>query len=298
MEQRRYYDGMSVIGGGHSYHESSNELSYEEVMNEAYKAPDYLSPHDIDPKYDDFGYDMTEEIHDLSDLLEQSAYVGEYPFDTILEGINDQFADYINMEDKTNYVDIFYNQWNDSKQIAIESPDDTEEIMNVLNQMKDKFVAKVSQLFEEVLTVTIMAVDDESTEEDEVELVMRQIYEFFILGARHNFMEVIATDINLKLVATLDDDEYYRKVDELLQNYSPLVRCMTPTKFIQYTGQTQIVELYEEGTIAGNFLRKYTCKLYQNDEFKVELISHITTLNSIKQQIKQYEEDIENAQQQ
>lgn len=288
MDQRPYYDGMNVIGGG---------LSYEEVMAEAYKAPDYLSPHDIDSRYDDEGYDMTEEVHDLSDLLEQSAYVGEYPFDTIMEGINTQFEDYINMEDTTNYVDIFYNQWNDSKQITEEGPDDTEEIMNVLNQMKDKFVSKLTQLFEEVLTITIMAVDDETTEEDEVEIVMRQIYEFFILGAKNNFMTVISTDLAGRLPVTMDDNQHYRLIDELLVEYSPLIRCMTPTKFIAITGQVQITELYEEGQIAGNFLRKYTCKLYQNDEFKVELISQITIHQDLKKEIKEIEEDIENAQQ-
>lgn len=285
MDQRPYYDGMSVIGGG---------LSYEEVMTEAYKPPHYLSPHDIDSRYDDEGYDMTEEIHDLSDLLEQSAYVGEYPFDSILEAIEEQFEDYINIEDKTNYVDIFYNQWNDSKQIAEEGPDDTEEIMNVLNQMKEKFVSKMSQWFEESLTITIMAVDDETTEEDEVEIVMRQIYEFFILGARNNFMEVISVDLNGRLPIVMDDTQHYKLIDELLTEYSPLIRCMTPTKFIHMTGQTQIAELYDEGQIAGNFLRKYTCKLYQNEEFKVQLVSQITSIQDLKKQIKQIEEDIEN----
>lgn len=270
-------------------------MDITEIMAEAYKAPDYLSPHDIDPKYDDFGYDMTEEVHDLSDLLEQSAYVGEYPFDSILEAIEEQFDDYINIEDTTNYVDIFYNQWNDSVRIAEEGPDDTNEIMNVLNQIKEQFVSKLSQWFEETLTITIMAVDDETTEEDEVEIVLRQIYEFFILGARNNFMEVISVDLNGRLPVVMDDVQHYRLIDELLTEYSPLIRCMTPTKFIQLTGQTQITELYEEGQIAGNFLRKYTCKLYQNEEFKVQLVSQITSIQDLKKQIKEIEEDIGNA---
>lgn len=29
---------------------------YEEIMNQAYKEPDYLSPHDMDDRLDDEGY--------------------------------------------------------------------------------------------------------------------------------------------------------------------------------------------------------------------------------------------------
>ena len=68
------------------------------------------------------------------------------------------------------------------------------EIREALNKIKDTFVDTMFELFETRLTIDVSVIDDVTTEEDEVEIVIRKIYEYFILGARDNFRAVITKD--------------------------------------------------------------------------------------------------------
>lgn len=244
------------------------------------------SPLDEGPAEDD--YDR-EEIIDYSELIVESAFIGEMPFAEILKGIKDQFVDYINMEDTTNYVDIFYTQL-DASFDSVNSDDEEEhpmEIKAALNKIKDIFVDTIFRLFNTRLTINITVVDDLVTEEDEVEGVIRKLYEYFILGARDNFLRVISKDIipKIGIIPNDQDSRYFETVDTLLSDYDPLVTCITPTEFIDYTGDEIIQELYEDGRVSGNFLRKYSAKLYQNEEFKIDIINEITILQDLKEDI-------------
>lgn len=256
---------------------------YSAIMEEAYKSPDYLSPHDIDSRLDDEGYPM-----DYAEMVSDNIFIGDYPIEAILQGLEEQFSDYINIEDTTNYVDIFYVQWNKSVQALEEDNGEyhVQELKEVLGNIKDKFLDKINELFERRLTITILAVDDESTPDvDELEIVIRQLYEFFILNAKSNFLAVIAGDIAIKLVGIMDDNTFLARVTEMLSDYSPFIRCMDTKKFLDYCENTEIMELYDTGQIAGNFLRKYSPKLYQNEEFKVEIINEVSMVQSLKHQL-------------
>lgn len=250
---------------------------YSAIMEQAYKAPDYLSPHDIDDRLDDEGY-----IMDYSEMVSDNIFIGDYPLNEILDALDDQFSSYMTTEDRTNYVDIFYDQYKASVEAAINDDNDfhLQEILEKLNSMKDRFVDKIFRLFEDRLTITITAVDDESTPDvDELELCIRQLYQTFILNAKDNFLQAITKDIATKIMPFSDaeDEVYFHKVKEILRTqYSPLIKCMTPTKFLQASENNEVVEMYEQGIVAGNFLRKYTPRLYQNEEFEVELINYIT----------------------
>lgn len=258
-------------------------------MSELLNKP--LEDNDVEDDYED---DYEDEIIDYTDMIKENAFVGDIPFNTILEGITEQFSDYINLEDKNNYVDIFYDQWNMSMKI-VESDDEEDhpqEIKEALENIKNEFIDKIHELFKQRLTITILAVDDESTPDvDELELVIRELYEFFILNARNNFKNAITISINLRLsidnVINEDtsDKEFFNKVNMLLDNYSPLVTCMTPRNFLEYNQRDDIIELFDEGQVSGNFLRKYTAKLYQNEEYKVELINHILMSQMFKNKI-------------
>lgn len=230
-----------------------------------------------------------EEIIDYSELIAESAFLGEMPFVEIIKGINEQFEDYINIEDATNYVDIFYNQLDNSFD-ALNNDQGEEhpmEIREALNKIKDTFVDTIFELFENRLTIYVSVVDDVTTEEDEVEIVIRKIYEYFILGARDNFRAVITKDAipKIGMIPNNQDDVYFKTVERVLTEYDPLVTCITPTEFIDYTGDEIIQELYEDGKISGNFLRKYSAKLYQNDEFKIDVINEIVMLQNLKEDI-------------
>lgn len=255
-----------------------------EIAESAIHQEGATSPLDEDPAED---VTDREGIIDYSEIIAESAFLGEMPFAEILKGINDQFADYINMEDTTNYVDLFYTQM-DASFAALNNDNEEEhpqEIRDILNKLKSEFESTISILFETRLTITIMATDDETTEDDEVELVIRKLYEYFILGAKDDFIKVISKSIVPKVGAVSNDDAYYQRIEALLSEYDPLVTCMTPVEFIQCTGDDDIIAMYEDGQVVGNFLRKYSAKLYKNEDFKIDVISAITMIQDMKEDI-------------
>ena len=56
-------------------------------------------------------------------------------------------------------------------------------------------------------------------------------------------------------------------------------------EFLKYRGDQEIIQFFENGKVVGNFLRKYTPKLYQNEEFEVELINYITMVQQSKEEV-------------
>ena len=220
-------------------------------------------------------------VYDYYRIIEKEVFLGDVTYDTIKEKINDQFNEYIILEDKTDYVDIFYDQMNKSLE-AIRNNDEEEhpqEKLEALNNINDEFEYMMIELFEKILTVHIR--------EDEIDLerILRIAYRFFILNAKNNFKVVISKDILHKLDNSLDDKSYNDQIHTLLEEYSPLITCMHADKFIEYTKDEEMKDIFDDMMITGNFLRKYSCKLYQNEEFEVELISYITLLNSFKEEV-------------
>lgn len=229
-----------------------------------------------------------DEAVDYSEIIADSAFLGDFPFSSITEGIETQFNDYINMEDKNNYVDIFYDQLHASYEEATKDPEHPQELKDALDKILDTFIDNITQLFAKRLTITINAVEAEDIDQDEVELVLRRLYEFFILGARENFKVVIAADINYKTFNEKVEDndaEFFNKIERLLSHYSPLILEIGPMEFLKYRGDEEIYGLFESGKVNGNFLRKYSPKLYQNEEFKVELINHIVIVKEVKEEL-------------
>ena len=224
----------------------------------------------------------------FTDIIKERAFIGDTPVETIYESIQKQFEDYINMEDNTNYVDVFYKQLmlsydkvnNDDSE---EHPTEIREVLNVIHQ---EFTDFMQELFSTRLTITIPELEGESILSEDLEFIIRRLYEFFILGARNNFKSVIATDVRSAIENIGDnDDEYFKKLQELMDRYSPLLTTMTPTTFLKYRGDQEVYDLFENGMVAGNFLRKYSPKLYQNDEFLVDLTNYITMIHQFKKDL-------------
>ena len=224
-----------------------------------------------------------DEPMEYTELIEHSAFVGEYPFNTIIDGITEQFKNYIGTEDSTNYVDIFYNQLHSSYDIGNDDEEEHPmEIKSVLDQIKSEFTTRLTALFEQRLAITM----DDRMSEDDIEYTIRRLYEFFILKAKDNFKRVITKDISSKIKTVISDDrEFYNTIDQLLRYYSPLIIAITPMQFLRLAGDETIVEMFDSGQVIGNFLKKYATKLYQYEDFKVEIISNIVMVHDVKEEI-------------
>lgn len=221
-----------------------------------------------------------------TELKKDNVYVGDIPLDVIMEGIENQFNDYINIEDRTNYVDIFYNQLHKSYALLNDGTETfQDDLKDILDNIHQKFVDKLVELFNVRLTLSIVEIEDESPDMDEVEYIIRHLYEFFILGARNNFKVVITNDIRPKIGKIENPREYHKTLRQLLTNYSPLITSFGPMEFLRYKKDQEIIQFFEDGKVTGNFLRKYSPKLYQNEEFEVDLINYITMVQQIKEEV-------------
>ena len=221
-------------------------------------------------------------------LIEESAFIGIYPFTVITEGLQKQFEDYINIEDTTNYVDVFFTQLRDSYLAIVENDGEEHPVekREVLDKLYKKFIASISGLFNTRLTISFAHVEDETIDDPDLEFIIRRLYEFFILGAKNNFKVAIATDALTLLKGIGDDDKaFFQTLQGAMDRYSPLITSITPTQFLQYRGDQEVFDLFENGQVTGNFLRKYTPKLYQNEDFQVELVNYITMVHQFKQDV-------------
>lgn len=220
---------------------------------------------------------------DRSDIIQDRAFRGEFSYNTIKESITTQADDYMNIEDTTDYVTIFFEQYHKSCDYAIN--DDQEEYkddaIRYLNDLKDNFLDFMDELFQKRLNVSI---DEDRMDEYDHDWIVSTLYQFFFINARDNFKTCISLDVVGRMTneAELDDNEYFDTIQDLMNLYTPLL-TMTPTEFLKYRGDEEIIELFDSGVVSGNFLIKYTPKLYANEEFQVELINHITMIQSLNE---------------
>lgn len=226
-----------------------------------------------------------DETIDYNELIKENAFVGEYPFEVIKEGIINQFNDYINTEDRTNYVEIFYESMQLSYSLIDDEEEHPSEIKEVLSNIEDQFNSLMEELFSKRLTLTFNDIkeDDENTREYSTRL----LYQFFIIDAKKNFKHVITKVVgeHLSRLGIKDDREFYKEAKESLTSFSPLVTAVGPMEFIRYCKNEDVFNLFNDNIINGNFLRKYSPNFAVNEEFEVEVISNITMVQEVKEEL-------------
>jgi len=220
--------------------------------------------------------------------IKERAFLG-VPIETLFEDITTQFEDYINLENSTNLVDVFYNQLDLSYDKVINDASEIypNEIKEYLDSIHQRFVDMMRNLFKSRLTIAITDLEGEMINREDLEYIIRRLYEFFIIGAKTNFKVVIAKDISSNIDSLKgEEEEYFKTLQGLIDNYSPLITTITPTQFLQYRGDQEIFDLFENGRVTGNFLRKYSPKIYQNEEYVVDLINYITMTDRFKKSME------------
>jgi hypothetical protein len=230
---------------------------------------------------------LDEDLINYTDIIKDSAFLGEYPYVSIMEAITGQFNDYVKLEDPENYVDIFYQQLHDSY-YAVNTDDEEDhptEKIEALNDLYEKFVIEMRDLFKARLEITILDCEDynfTSVDKNDIEYEIRTLYNYFILNAKENFKNAISKDIIEHVdISERDDREFYKSIDNQMYRYTPLFRTINPPQFLDMTGGNEVLELYEASKVVGNFLKKYSPKLYANEEFKMELVSYIVMATTI-----------------
>ena len=218
--------------------------------------------------------------------LREETFLGHYTISALKEAITAQFEDYINLEDETDYVDLFYQQMDFSMKVLRDQETHLQERREILNEILEDFVDFMAQLLEQRLSITIRVLEDNDPDRGEAEYYIRKLYEFFILHAKDNFKSAVVSDIIGSLQIKADqEDLIYEILKDLIAGYSPIITTMTPVQFLQYCNASEILEFYREGDVIGNFLRKYSMKLYQNDIYEAQLINEIILAMDVKDMV-------------
>jgi hypothetical protein len=231
-----------------------------------------------------------DQITDFSEIIEERSFLGEYPIHVIFENIQKQFEDYINTGDDNNYVDIFYNQLALSfEKIEIdESESHPEEIRDVLYTRYHQFAEFIQLQCKTHLLITFP--DTDNMHSDDLEFMIRRVYEFFILRAKNNFKVAISNDVISRIQdKNIPQDELFHELQEMINDYSPLINSINCIQFMQSIGDKEMCEMFESGQFNGNFLKKYSPRFYQNDDFVVEVVNYITSTLSGKVNIEEGE---------
>lgn len=232
---------------------------------------------------------------DYADLIGEDVFIGGTPYDTIIEGLTDQFNNYMKTTDATDYVDIFYDQMELSYRVIDDDEEEDHPIekKEILDQMYDKFIAAIYDLIKVRLSLVIPDLEEGGNpDKDSIEYIIRKVYEVFILNARNTIKIAISADVMNKFINTselsnLPDNQYFKRLNEILDDlYTPLLQ-MTPQEFLRYQHDDELLELFNDiDLINGNFLRRYTPKLYENEEFRVDLINYITMMENFKEDLR------------
>ena len=240
-------------------------------------------PEDSSPvPHTDYKSESTDFVTDPSIAYREVVFLGSYPLETIIESIRTQFEDYINLEDKTNYLEIFYTQVIKSYQAIYsdEGNENPQEMIEALENIYDQFMDMMVSQFETRLGIGISGIDEGQISNDDVYYILSRMYEYFILKARNNFKIAIATSLITTVRSMMNteniDDTFFQKLQELLEAYNPLITNIEPLQFITFTGDREVRELFLTDRIVGNFLMKYSPKLYQNEDLAVEIINYVT----------------------
>lgn len=235
--------------------------------------------------------DMTasEDTSDYVDLIMDSVFVGDYSWDSIKEGIENQFSNYIAHEDETNYVEIFYKQLKASyAALNDEEEEHPQEIREALDRILDRFNAFMANMFRQKIQITLTDLNEGVSNPSETETTISLLYEYFILNARKNFMKVITTDIERRMGSRTpaNDDEFYQIAREMLPDYSPLMQVVLPREFLRISAPSDVIERFDDGVFTGDFLRRYRCQLYDHEDLEVEILAHIAAVHGVKEDFK------------
>ncbi len=80
----------------------------------------------------------------------------------------------------------------------------------------------------------------------------------------------------------------------MLSNYTPIITVMGPQEFLRNCNDSdKVINLIESGRVTGNFMRKYSPRLYQNEEFECEIIAYITSVIELYKETKDIAEALQ-----
>jgi len=210
-------------------------------------------------------------------------FIGTYPFTWILDAIREQFTDYVNLNDTTNYVEVFYVQLANSYRTLYNdsSTQFLEEKVAELDRLYEKFCDELADLFQLRLNIGLNGYEEGHIHSDHLRYIFLSIYKRFILQAKSNFKTILISRFSYLLSRPSEQVS-----ESLLDMWNSLITVLTPMEFLASLGEQNLIDLFHSGQIVGNFLQKYSPKLYQNQHFLMEVVNSALLYQKTLQKIE------------
>lgn len=223
-------------------------------------------------------------------LLEDTVFFCDYPLLDLEQRITEQFSNLIDLEDDTDFFQVALNGFKYSLEVINTEFDEyTLERREILRNKYFQFINFMINTIEEKLTISIPDYETGLISRQETEYLIEKLYRFFVLKARKNFKKVIAKQLEKQLKPYEEDaTKYLEKAQELIQDYFAIITTIDCETFLRTLNEQEIWDLYENGVIAGNFLRRYSARLYRHPDFVVEILNQVMIDLYFKNDTKEY----------
>lgn len=229
---------------------------------------------------------MEETISEYNQMTRERAWLGEYTVEALIELLDGQFSDYIGVDDRNNYVAIFYEQVDTSRRGVYEEEGKVE-LNEAIDNIVEEFVAFIMNRFNIRFNVHVTDYESGNFTYAEIRPVIEMLYEFFVINAKRNFIDYFTREIPETMVLMrAGKDDVYKTAEELLELDTPYIRTTDVLGFLRRVGESDLLAMYNSNDLTGNFLAKYSPHLHRHEDLKATILTNA----SIAYQVKLLEE--------
>lgn len=207
-------------------------------------------------------------------MTRERAWLGEYTVDSLTELIDGQFSDYIGVEDRNNYVAIFYEQVDTSRR-GVYDEEGKVELNEAIDNIVEEFVAFMMNRFSMRFNIHLTDYESGNFTYGEIRPVVGMLYEFFVINGKRNFIDYFTREIpgTMKLM-NVDPADAYKHAEELLDLDTPYIRSTDVKGFLRRVGETELLMMYTSNDLTGNFLTKYSPHLDRHENLRVAILTN------------------------
>ena len=252
-------------------------------MNQLIKKPRNILDYYEDP------FDSTDEVLEFDEVMKDTVFNSPFTPDELKQLILNQFDNYISLFDTINYFQEFLIAYKVSREIIdLEMDEYIQERSDALEDIYNDFICFMIELILTHLSISIPAFESGTMAKSDIEYLIDEIYKTFILEGRNNLSKIIAVDVIKQLKRTKNPDEATQLAKEIIDDYADKITSISIDDFLIEIGKDNLLDLYEDGIIAGNFFRRFSPHFEQNEDLRAEILNRIILLLYYKDEQKKF----------
>ena len=224
--------------------------------------------------YDD-DYDLSfDDSMSFDQVLVDTVFNSPFSPDQFKNLISNQFDNYISTDNRINYFQEFLTAYKVSKEIIeLEIDEYTDLRTEILNEIYKDFIDFMVQQIQDHFTISIPYYELGMLGSADTDYIIDELYKTFVLDARKNLTKAIVSDLLSQVTHYKNPDDAVPVIKDILNDYANKITSISCEDFLMSIGKDNIVDLYDMGTIAGNFFRKFSPHFDSNEDLKIEILN-------------------------